>query len=106
MTYDELTIDERNHDLCFRHDNDEQRYAIVIMYSIGTGNSKYVTSQPLKEDSVYPKLENILNDIEQERMVCLNSHFINPKNVISVKVALYRDYKKKDDDNFDGEYYS
>ena len=106
MLYKELTMDERNHDVCFRK-NEDQRYAIVIMYSVGAGlQPRYVTSQPLKSDTVYPKLQKILNDVEQERMVCLNSHFLNPKNIISVKVDLFKDKFGNKNNEFDGEYYS
>lgn len=109
MACDELFMDERNHDVCFRKD-EEQKYAIVIMYEVtGDMPPKFITSQALSRESVYPKLEKMLNDWEQGRVVCLNSHFINPKKIISIKVDLFKEkYSNffKKEDNFDGEYYS
>ena len=103
---EELKMIDRKHDVWFKS-GDADRYIIGIMYSPGDGlQPRFVTSNPMMKDSVLTKLEPILNDCEQGRMVCLNAHFINPKNIITVKVALYNESKvngRRED--YDGEYY-
>lgn len=102
MIYKELTLDERNHDIWKPIEG--QYYAIILMYSVNnTSEPRFIASNQLKYDTAMKRLETMLNDWEQERVVCLNSHFINPKNIICIKLDKWKD--KSNRVNFDGEFY-
>ena len=102
MIYKELTLDERNHDIWKPIDG--QYYAIILMYSVNnTSEPRFVASDKLRYNTAMDKLEGLLNDWEQERAVCLNSHFINPKNIICIKLDKWKD--KNGRINYDGEFY-
>ena len=102
MLHPELKLEERNHDLW--RPISGQYYAIIMMYSVNdTSEPRFITSNQLKYDTALDKLEKMLNDWEQERVVCLNSHFVNPDRIICIKVDKWKD--KGSRVNFDGEFY-
>ena len=90
-----MPIEERHHDIWFRND-ESQKYVIVIMYRTNDTEPRFVTSSAMSSDKVLPKVEAMLNDFDNKRMVCLNAHFINPANIISIKVDLYKERKGSD----------
>lgn len=99
---DELTLDERNNDVWFKDNNVDEKYVIVIMYST-TGESapRFITSTPMFKDTTKAKLERMINDWEQGRAVCLNAHFVNPNNIITIKMDVFkRDRKRGDYDDY------
>lgn len=101
MLYSKITMDERNHDLWMKED---QQYAIILMYSVNESSEpRFISGGPFKPSTVLKRLEDMLNDAEQERFVCINSHFINSKNIICVKVDRWKDKNARV--NFDGEFY-
>ena len=100
---DEITMDDRQNDLWFKEDDDTQ-YALIVMFSVNqTSEPRFVTAGPMKAPTVVARAEAMLNAVEQGRYVCISSHFINPKNVICIKV----DKWKSKSDRFcqDGEFY-
>lgn len=102
MIYKELTLDERHHDIWKGEEG--QYYALIVMYSpYGSSEVRFITSQQLKYNTALKKLEDMLNDWEQERVVCLNSHFVNPKNIVCIKMDRWKD--KGSRINYDGEFY-
>ncbi len=105
MIYKEITMEERNSDVWFDK-NKDGNFAITIMYSVSENSSpRFLSGGPFKPDTLWRRLEVILNSIEQERMVCLSAHFINPKNVICVKVSPYKPSNERARTE-DGEFYN
>lgn len=101
MIYPELKLNERQNDLWFKG---EDMYAIVLMYSVNEQSEpRFVTGGPYRADQCQERLEAMLNAVEQERFVCVSSHFVHPKNVICIRVAKWKD--KKDRILYDGEFY-
>lgn len=97
----ELTMEERNSKIWFKEDT---KYAIVLMYSVGRSEPRFVRAGPMYPDTVLEKLEKMLNDVEQGRFVCINSQFVNPRNVIGIKVDAWKDMGDRRDAK-DGEFY-
>ena len=105
MIYNELTMEERQNDLWKRND-DEQLYVVIMMYSVNdTSEPRFIASQSMKWETAVKKLEAMLNAWEQERAVCLNSHFVNPKNIIMIRLDLWKERTKGRQTVFDGEFY-
>lgn len=101
MMNKELTLDERNNDLWDKGEG--SKYAIIIMYSVSTSSeARFITSMPLNYDKALVRMEAMLNDWEQGRAVCLNSHFVNPNNIVLIKMDVWKDKTKS---RFDGEFY-
>lgn len=99
-----LRIDDRNNDLWVSEDDDNRLYALQIMYSTGGYDKpRIITAGPYKSETVRGKLEYLLNDFEQGRYACLNSHFVNPKYVILVRVNRWKDKTEREYQN--GEFY-
>ena len=87
----ELTMDERQNDIWADAD-DGKMYVIVMMYSAkDNAPPRFITSQKMKYETTVKKLEDMLNAQEQGRMVCLNSHFVNPENIICIKMDTWKD---------------
>lgn len=97
----ELPIDDRANDLWMKEGD---KYAIILMYSVNqTSEPRFIRGGPYKSDVVEEKLENMLNDVEQGRFVCLNSQFVNPKNVVIIKKDKWK--AKADRNTSDGGFY-
>lgn len=97
----ELTIDDRPNDLWMQEGD---KYAIIMMYSVNeTSEPRFIRGGPYKPETANEKLDGMLNDAEQGRYVCLNSQFVNPNNIISIKVDRWKG--KTDRNNSDGNFY-
>ena len=101
MEHKELKLNERAHDLWM---NEDDSYAIIVMHTVNQSSEpRFITGGPYKMHTVESKLEDILNSVEQERFVCINSHFINPHNIVCVKVDRWKGKNQRV--KFDGEFY-
>lgn len=92
----ELDLIDRPNDLWLK---DDMQYAITMMFTTNSPSEtkpRFITGGPYKMDTVVKRLKELLNSAEQERFVCLNSQFINPKNVISIKVQKWKDKEERD----------
>lgn len=96
----EFVLDIPN-DLWFK-DDENQKYAIIIMYSVGNGTPRFVSSSAMYRETVERRIAEMHTAFRNGDLVCLNSHFINPRYIISIKVDLW---KERSGNRFDGEYY-
>lgn len=98
----ETTLNDRYNDLWL--DDEGQKYAIILMYSVNqTSEPRFVRGGPYKSSVCEKKIEAMLNEWENGRAVCLNSHFINPKNIICIKADVWK--SKNDRNTSDGGFY-
>ena len=95
----ELTLEERGTGLWFKDETKfpDTKYAIVLMYSAGRNDPRFVREGPLNPETVMEKVEKMLNDAEQGRYVNLNSQFINPDSIIGFKVDVWKTDTKRGD---------
>ena len=85
----ELTMEERQNDVWA--DKDNQMFVVILMYSVGSSQPRFITSSKMKYETAIKKMEDMLNAKEQGRMVCLNSHFVNPDYVICIKLDVWKE---------------
>ncbi len=95
----ELTMDERQNDIWLRKDKNV-KYAVILMYRSTDSEVKWITKGPLEGETAVKMIEDMLNMLEDDRYVCLNSQFVNPHDVITVKLDLWKD--KEDRREFGG----
>ena len=87
----EIQIEDRNNDLWCR--DEDLKFAVILMYA-STNETKFITAGPFTDEKSKDILEDLLNDVEQGRFVCLNSQFINPKYVLGIKRDVWKDKNK------------
>ena len=85
----ELTMDERQNDVWLRKDK-SVKYAVILMYRV-VGDVKFITKGPMDGETAVSMVEAMLNACENNRYVCLNSHFVNPEDVVVIKIDLWKD---------------
>lgn len=91
----ELKMDERQNDVWLRKDKDT-KYAVIMMYR-AVDDVKFITKGPMDGETAVDMVEEMLNTLESGRYVCLNSQFVNPNDVIVVKVDLFKEkYDRRD----------
>ena len=98
----ELTMEERQNDL-WDDNRTDTMYVVIMMYSISdSAQPRFITSQKMKYETAVKKMEDMLNAQEQGRMVCLKSHFVNPNNIICIKLDVW---KEKSTSKFNSGYF-
>lgn len=77
----EIDIDERPPEIELR---DDVEYAIMITYSLTAKQNFTIASKPMYKEDILDKLDEIINDIEQNRMIRFNQSYIHPCRIVSV----------------------
>lgn len=77
----EIDIDERPPEIELR---DGVEYVIMITYSLTAKQNFTIASKPMYKEDILDKLDEIINDIEQKRMIRFNQSYIHPYRIVSV----------------------
>ena len=79
----EIDIEERLPEMTLDPDTN---YVLIITYLVIKNKSAVIASKAMRPDELLDKLDEIINDIEQKRMVRIHNRYINPDNIVSVIV--------------------
>lgn len=83
----EIDIDDRPPEIELKEDIE---YVIMITYSLTAKQNFTIASKPMYKEDILDKLDEIINDIEQNRMIRFNQSYIYPKRIVSVFVQQNR----------------
>lgn len=92
---DDIKMMNRQNDVWLRRDKDT-KYAVILMFKSTDSELKWITKGPMEGETAIRTVDEMLNALEHNQYVCLNSQFVNPANVVMVKLDLWKEKSDRD----------